>query len=145
MAGDRNKHSIWALLLSLLALTTSFQQNHDHNNQPVVTPNEMVGLYYRDWPLNDPPLFLAVFFPSTRIFLAKAVCMVLGSSYLSTRKILVQRRLQLQEQVQPFPCKPNTENIWCWDDLTSRIFLVLGSFSLHVNSPIVIFILRGHH
>ena len=30
MAGDRNKHSIWALLLSLLALTTSFQQNHDH-------------------------------------------------------------------------------------------------------------------
>ena len=63
MAGDRNKHSIWALLLSLLALTTSFQQNHDHNNQPVVTPNEIVGLYYRDWPLNDPPLFLAVFFP----------------------------------------------------------------------------------
>ena len=57
MAGDRNKHSIWALLLSLLALTTSFQQNHDHNNQPVVTPNEMVGLYCRDYPLNDLPPF----------------------------------------------------------------------------------------
>ena len=68
MAGDKNKQSIWARLLSLLALTTSFQQNY-HNNQFVVTPNEMVSLYYRDWPLNDPPLFLAVFFPSTRIFL----------------------------------------------------------------------------
>ena len=47
MAGDKNKHTIWALLLSLLALTTSFQQNY-HNNQLVVTPNEMVGLYCRD-------------------------------------------------------------------------------------------------
>ena len=43
MAGDKNKHTIWALLLSLLALTTSFQQNY-HNNQLVVTPNEMVAL-----------------------------------------------------------------------------------------------------
>ena len=49
MAGDKNKHTIWALLLSLLALTTSFQQNyHGDNNQLVVTPNEMVGLYCRD-------------------------------------------------------------------------------------------------
>ena len=47
MAGDKNKHTIWALLLSLLALTTSFQQNY-HNNQLVVTPNDMVGLYCRD-------------------------------------------------------------------------------------------------
>ena len=47
MAGDKNKHTIWALLLSLLALTTSFQQNY-HNNQLVVTPNEMVALYCRD-------------------------------------------------------------------------------------------------
>ena len=47
MAGDKNKHTIWALLLSLLALTASFQQNY-HNNQLVVTPNEMVGLYCRD-------------------------------------------------------------------------------------------------
>ena len=47
MAGDKNKHTIWALLLSLLALTTSFQQNY-HNNQLVVTPNETVSLYCRD-------------------------------------------------------------------------------------------------
>ena len=47
MAGDKNKHTIWALLLSLLALTTSFQYNY-HNNQLVVTPNEVVGLYCRD-------------------------------------------------------------------------------------------------
>ena len=43
MAGDNNKHIIWALLLSLLALTTIFQRNY-HNNQLVVTPKEMVGL-----------------------------------------------------------------------------------------------------
>ena len=49
MAGDKKKHTNWALLLSLLALTTNFQQNY-HNNQLVVTPNEikMVGLYCRD-------------------------------------------------------------------------------------------------
>ena len=47
MAGDKNKHTIWALLLSLLASTTTFQQNY-HNNQLVATPNEMVGLYCRD-------------------------------------------------------------------------------------------------
>ena len=47
MAGDKNKHTIWDLLLSLLALTTSFQQNY-HNNQLVVTPNDMVGRYCRD-------------------------------------------------------------------------------------------------
>ena len=47
VAGDKNKHTIWALLLSLLALTTTVQQNY-HNNQLVATPNEMVGLYYRD-------------------------------------------------------------------------------------------------
>ena len=135
MAGDKNKHTIWALLLSLLALTTSFQYNY-HNNQLVVTPNEVVGVYCRDQPLNDPPLFLSVFFffPSTRIFLAKAVYMVLGSA----RKILVLGRSQLQEQVQPFACKPNTEKgIWRKDDLSSRIFLVLGCSSLHVNSPLV--------
>ena len=47
MAGDKNKHTILALLPFLLALTTTFQQNY-HNNQLVVTPNEMVGLYCRD-------------------------------------------------------------------------------------------------
>ena len=38
-------------------------------------------------PLNDPPPFYAVC-PWTRIFHAKAVYTVLGSSYLSARKIL---------------------------------------------------------
>ena len=45
MAGDKDKNAIWALLLSLLALTTTFQQNYHNYNQLVVTPNEMVGLY----------------------------------------------------------------------------------------------------
>ena len=44
MPGDKNKHTIWALLLSLLVLTTIFQKNY-HNNQLVVTPYEMVDLY----------------------------------------------------------------------------------------------------
>ena len=39
MADDKNKHTIWALLLSLLVLTTSFQHSY-HNNQLVLTPNE---------------------------------------------------------------------------------------------------------
>ena len=39
--------TIWALLLSLLALRTCFQQNY-HNNQLVVTPDKMVGLYLCD-------------------------------------------------------------------------------------------------
>ena len=47
ITGDKNKHIIWALMLSLLALTTFFQQNY-HSNQLVVAPNEMVGLYCRD-------------------------------------------------------------------------------------------------
>ena len=38
MADDKNKHTLWALLLSSLALTTSFQQDY-HNNQLVVMPN----------------------------------------------------------------------------------------------------------
>ena len=46
MAGDKNKHAIWALLLSLLALITTLQLNY-HNNQLVVMTDEMVGLYYR--------------------------------------------------------------------------------------------------
>ena len=39
------------------ALITTFQQNY-HNNQLMVTPNEMVGLHCHDKPLNDlPPIF----------------------------------------------------------------------------------------
>ena len=45
MADDKNKHTIYVFLLSLLALTTTSQQNY-HNNQVTVTPNEMVGLSF---------------------------------------------------------------------------------------------------
>ena len=44
LAGDKNKNAIWALLLSLLALITTFQKNY-HNYQVVPTPNEMAGRY----------------------------------------------------------------------------------------------------
>ena len=64
------------------------------------------------------------FVSSSRIFLAKAVYMVLGSSYF-----LVRRR-----QVQLLACKVNTENVWRENVPPPRIFLVLGSFSLHVNN-----------
>ena len=30
--------------------------------QLVVTSNEMIGLYFRDYPLNEPPLFLSGLF-----------------------------------------------------------------------------------
>ena len=46
MMGDHNKNVIWTLLLSLLALVTTFQQKY-HNYQLVVTLNEIVGLYCR--------------------------------------------------------------------------------------------------
>ena len=47
MTGDKNKNCNLVLLLSLLALITTFQQNY-HNYQLVVRPNEVVGLYCRD-------------------------------------------------------------------------------------------------
>ena len=46
MAGDKNKHTIWALPLS--TGVNNFLQQIYHNNQLVVTPNEMVSLYCRD-------------------------------------------------------------------------------------------------
>ena len=54
--------------------------------------------------LNNPPHVW--FVPSTRIFLAKAVYMVLGSSCLSARKILALGTSTT------FACKLNTEEIW---------------------------------
>ena len=44
IAGDKNKNAVWALLLSLLALITTFQKNY-HNYQLVRTPNEMASRY----------------------------------------------------------------------------------------------------
>ena len=74
MAGENNKNAIWALLLSLLALITTFQQYY-YNYQLVVTPNEMVGFYCRDYPLNGPPPVLSgLSLVQVRIFfLAKTV------------------------------------------------------------------------
>ena len=43
--GQQKPNAVWALLLSLLALTRNFQQNY-HNYQVMVTPNKMVA-----WPL----------------------------------------------------------------------------------------------
>ena len=60
-------------------------------------------------PTSRPAAMFVLFVLGTRIFQAKAVNVVLGSSYLSARKI-----------VQPFTCNLNTEIIWC---------------SLHVNNP----------
>ena len=56
-------------------------------------------------PFERPAAILVLFVRSTRIFLAKAVYMVLGSSYLSARKILAQGTSQR------FARKLNTENI----------------------------------
>ena len=60
MAGDKNKNAIWALLLCFLVFITTFQQTY-HNNQIVVTPNEMVDLCCRDKPLNDQQLFCVIY------------------------------------------------------------------------------------
>ena len=46
-AGDKNKNAIWALLLSLPELVTTFQRNY-YNNQLKVTPKKMTGVYCRD-------------------------------------------------------------------------------------------------
>ena len=71
MAGDKNKNVIWALLLSLLALITTFQQNY-HNNQLEVTPNEVAIIAIISH-LEQPTTIFVWFVPSTRTFLAKAV------------------------------------------------------------------------
>ena len=47
-----------ALLLSLLALVTTFQQQLAVH-QLLGTLNEIVSLYYCDYPLNDPVPFLS--------------------------------------------------------------------------------------
>ena len=43
LAGESEKNTIWALLLSLLKLITNSWQNY-YNNQFLVTPNEMASL-----------------------------------------------------------------------------------------------------
>ena len=68
MVGNNNKHAIWALLLSLLALMTTFQQQMAVlYNQ--VTPNKIV----LPWPPTKQPAGIFVWsVPSAKIFLEKA-------------------------------------------------------------------------
>ena len=83
-ASDNNEHAIWALLLSLLALITTFQQQ----------PNETVGLHCSDYPQNGQPPFLFGLFLELGSSMQKQSLhgarkiVLLGSSYLSPRKIL---------------------------------------------------------
>ena len=68
MVGNNNKHAIWALLLSLLALITTFQQQMAvlYN---LVTPNKIV----LPWPPTKQPAGIFVWsVPSAKIFLEKA-------------------------------------------------------------------------
>ena len=84
MAGDKTENAIWAFQFFLLVLISIFQQNY-LNNRLVLTLNEMVGLYCRDWPLKDPPPFLSALSGSlhcARIFLP------LSLEDSSTKKIL---------------------------------------------------------
>jgi len=78
MVGNNNKHAIWALLLSLLALITTFQQ---HVQMAVlynlVIPNKIVLPWL---PTKRPAGIFVWFVLSTRIFLEKAVYMVLRPS-----------------------------------------------------------------
>ena len=68
MVGNNNKHAIWALLLSLLALITTFQQQMAvlYN---LVMPNKIV----LPWPPTKQPAGIFVWsVPSAKIFLEKA-------------------------------------------------------------------------
>ena len=60
-----------------------------------------------------PAVIFVWFIPSNRIFPAKAVYMVLGSSYLFAREILVLGSSLHYAQAQPVAfMKLNTENTW---------------------------------
>ena len=65
VAFKKNKNAMWALLLSLLALITTFQKNY-HNNLLVVMSNETVRPYCHGYPLNDSPPFLPGFSSSLK-------------------------------------------------------------------------------
>ena len=69
MVGNNNKHAIWALLLSLLALITTFQQQMAVPFYNLVTPNKIV----LPWPPTKQPAGIFVWsVPSAKIFLEKA-------------------------------------------------------------------------
>ena len=77
MVGNNNKHAIWAFLLSLPAVLTIFQQQMAIILYNLVMPNKIVLL---SLPTKRPAGIFVWFVLSTRIFLEKAVYMVLRSS-----------------------------------------------------------------
>ena len=115
--------------LGLHAVIITFQQNY-HNNQLVVTTNEISGGPVLPW-----YAIFVWFVPSTsRIFPLKAVCKVPGSSYLSAKKILLLTKEDPsagEEYNLLHQCKQNKDKIikmapwWSaiWDPPGARIFL----------------------
>ena len=76
---QQKKPASWALLLSLLELITTFQQNYDNSRVVVMPRNEKQPIL--PWLATERPAPSFVWLvPSTRVFQAKAVYMVLGSS-----------------------------------------------------------------
>ena len=116
MAGDKNKHAVWALPLFLRASIITFLQNYD-SNALVVTLNEM-----------------ACFVPSTRILLVKAVYMELGSSYLLAKKI---QPLGTSTTHMAREEDPSTRNILESGSSQRHMFSVFG---LHAESCTRIFL-----
>ena len=125
--GDKNKHAIWASLLSsLLLITTFFSKKWQFFT---------TGGAKRNWqhlchgyPLNNlhATFFFVLLIPSTRIFLVKAVYMVLGSSYMyfSSGKILVLGRSSARHK-----CNPGSSKLTrCWQKLLPT-WLVSAGYS----------------
>ena len=125
MAGDKNKHAVWALPLFLRASIITFLQNYD-SNALVVTLNEM-----------------ACFVPSTRILLVKAVYMELGSSHLLAKKIQplgTSTTHCMQTEYRKHMAKeedPSTRNILESGSSQRHMFSVFG---LHAESCTRIFL-----
>ena len=128
----KKKKASWALLLSLLELITTFQQNYD-NNRLVVMPNEVETKQpILPWLATQLPAPSFVWFvPSTRIFQASAVYMVLESSSCQDLPTSWQDP-RARDKYNPL----HVNWIQKTYDPPSRIFQVPGSFSFHLNSPI---------
>ena len=128
MAGDNKKHATWALLLSLISLITTFQQ--------------LMAVLYNWRCQTKLSAFLPWLSTERSAIIVPGLFLVLGYSqqkqftWCWDRPTSLLGRSLLQAQVQPFACKPNTENIWRQDYPPSRLFLMLGSSSIHVNSPL---------
>ena len=87
--GDNNKHVIWTPLLSLLLLATKFFSKKNGSSLQLMEIDSFYAMVIH-WTTCH--LCFVSLIPSTRIFLVKAVYMVLGSSYFSSGEILVLGR-----------------------------------------------------